>query len=58
MAMKANVKPAGGAGFAGIRRPDDALIEVTGRHAVHDTRAVIEGPSREALELVELKLEQ
>ena len=55
MAMKANVKPAGGAGFAYIVRPDDALIEVKGRHAVHDTRAVIEGPSREALELVDLK---
>jgi catechol 2,3-dioxygenase-like lactoylglutathione lyase family enzyme len=29
-AKKANVKPAGGAGFAYIRGPDDALIEVQG----------------------------
>jgi len=54
MPMKADVKPAGGAGFADIRRPDDALIDVTGRHAVHDARAVIEGRSREALEPVDL----
>ena len=52
--MKADVKPAGRAGFACIRPPDAALIDVTRRHAVHDTRAVIEGPSREALEPVDL----